>query len=135
MNRDREYMTSKENERRKREHHILLYSNARKIEKAFPEIEKIEISYRKGHNCIFGNIEKEGTLTFTPHSEDIFVIDCLNPECTSFGYDLKNEIRTMIHEHKTEIKGEQKCVGQEAHDHPEQNCGGSLKYAIRIFYK
>ena len=135
MKRDREYMTSKENERRKREHFIFIHSNAKKIEKVFPDVESIEIFYLNEHNCIFGNSKKEGTLTYTPQSEDVFVIDCLNPECTSFGYDLKNEIRTMIGEHKTELTGERNCEGQEAHDHPEQNCGGSLKYAIRIFYK
>lgn len=128
-------MTPAENERRKREHRIFLYSNARKIEKVFSEVERIEIFYLNEHKCIFGNTAKKGSLTYTPQSEDVFVIDCLNPECTSFGYDLRNEIRTMICEHKTELTGKQNCEGQEAHDHPEQRCGGSLKYTIKIIYK
>lgn len=135
MNRNRKYITSAWNERRKQEHYVFLYSDARKIEKVFPTIDRIDISYINEHKCIFGNTEKEDTLTFTPQSEDIFVIDCLNPECTSFGYDLKNEIHTMISDHKTEFIGERNCEGQEAHDHPEQRCGGSLKYKIRIIYK
>lgn len=128
-------MTAEENERRQREHRIFLYSNARKIKKVFPTINRIEISYVIEHKCVYGNTKKGKTLNFTPESEDIFVIACLNSECSSFGYDLKNGIRTMIRDHKTEQKGELHCEGQEAPDHPEQSCGGSLKYTINIFYK
>lgn len=135
MRRDRKYMTREENERRKREHWNFIYSNARKIEKVFPTTDRIEISYVIEHKCIFCNTKKENVLTFNPQSEDVFVIDCLNPECTSFGYDLKNEIRTMISEHKIELTGERNCEGQEAHNHPEHSCEGSLKYTIKIFYK
>lgn len=135
MNRNREYITSARNERRKQEHYDFLYSDARKIEKVFPDVERIEILYLNEHKCIFGNTKKEDKLTLTPQSEDIFVIDCLNSECTSFGYDLKNDIRTMISEHKTELTGKRNCEGQEAHDHPEQSCGGSLNYTIKVIYK
>ena len=136
MNRNRKYITSEWNERRKQEHYVFLYSDARKIEKGFPTVEGIEIAYINSHKSIVNKTEPtKKVISFTPQSLDIFVIDCLNPECSSFGYDLKKEIRTMIHNHKTEQKGELHCEGQDAPDHPEQSCEGSLKYTIRIVYK
>ena len=136
MNRDRNNMTADKNEQRKREHRNFLYSNARKIEKVFPTIERIEIAYVNHHqSCVDNTPPVNKVLHFTPQDLDIFVIECLNPECSSFGYDLKNDIYTMIREHKTEFTWEKNCEGQEAHDHPEQSCEGSLKYTIKIFYK
>ena len=129
-------MTAEENERRKKEHWNFLYSNARIIEKVFPTIERIEIAYVNRHQTIVDNQPPiENVKIFTSQDLDIFVIDCLNRDCSSFGYDLKKEIRTMISEHKTELTGKRNCEGQEAPKHPEQSCEGSLKYTIKIFYK
>ena len=131
----RKHMTPAENERRKREHSKCLYSNTRKLADSFPDIERIEISYVNHHKCIFSNSIKNNVLKYTPQSNDFFVIDCLNPECSSFGFDLKNDIYSMQREHLTEFSGERDCDGQEAPDHPEQKCSGTLNYTIRIIYK
>lgn len=41
----------------------------------------------------------------------------------------------MRRDHLTEKSGEMRCEGQEALDHPEQKCDGTIKYAIKILYK
>ena len=63
-----------------------------------------------------------------------FVLDCLNVECSSAGFDLKNEIYSMYRDHLTKKSGEMRCDGQEAPDHPEQRCSGSLLFTIIITY-
>lgn len=136
MNSYRKYITPEKNDSLKRARYEVLYSDRRILEEVFPDIKKIEISYTNTHKSIFGNTSKESHLTFTPKSEATFVIKCLNPECTyGWYYDLKNDIYNMRREHSTEYHGEKDCQGQEAPDHPEQSCGGSLKYTINIVYK
>lgn len=135
MKRDRKNMTTVENERRKREYYNLLYSDTRRMEEVFPDIERIEITYHNHYKSFLGENSKEGELSYTAQSGVIFVIPCLNPECSTVGFDLKNDIYSMKREHLTEFTGSRDCEGQEAPDHPEQSCGGSLKYTIKIFYK
>lgn len=64
-----------------------------------------------------------------------FVIDCLNRECTSIGYDLSSVVGSAIRNHVTEVSGTMRCQGNEAPDHPEQSCDGLLSYTIRMTYK
>ena len=95
----------------------------------------IEIHYQLQHNSAFGSLDKEGTRNVNLQSQMCFVFDCLNRECTSAGFDLKDEIYSMRRNHQTEKSGEMRCEGQEAPDHPEQSCDSVLKYSIRISYK
>ncbi len=81
----RRIMSDAENERQKQRIRSFLH-NGRRIEDAYPQIEKIEINYLKEHNSFVGHNEKDGKWTLTPHSEMYFVIECLNRECTSIGY-------------------------------------------------
>ena len=127
-------MSDAENERQKQRIRSFLH-NGRRIEDAYPQIEKIEINYLKEHNSFVGHNEKDGKWTLTPHSEMYFVIDCLNRECTSIGYDLSSVVGSAIRNHETELSGIMRCQGKEAPDHPEQSCDGSLSYTIRITYK
>jgi hypothetical protein len=130
----RRIMSDAENERQKQRIRSFLH-NGRRIEDAYPQIEKIEINYLKEHNSFVGHNEKDGKWTLTPHSEMYFVIDCLNRECTSIGYDLSSVVGSAIRNHETEVSGTMRCQGNEAPDHPEQSCDGSLSYTIRIIYK
>lgn len=127
-------MSDAENERQKQRIRSFLH-NGRRIEDAYPQIEKIEINYLKEHNSFVGHNEKDGKWTLTPQSEMYFVIDCLNRECTSIGYDLSSVVGSAIRNHETEVSGTMRCQGNEAPDHPEQSCDGSLSYTIRIIYK
>ena len=130
----RRIMSDAENERQKQRIRSFLH-NGRRVEESYPQIEKIEINYLKEHNSFVGHIEKDGKWTITPQSEMYFVIECLNRECTSIGYDLSGIVGSTIRNHETEVSGTMRCQGNEAPDHPEQSCDGLLKYTIRITYK
>lgn len=104
------------------------------VEQRYPTVEAIDIEYVLDHTSFAGRSHEERTWHVTPQSEIAFVIECLNHECTSVGFDLRNVISTAIHRHQTEVFGKMRCEGQEAHDHPEQRCDGHLTYTIRINY-
>ena len=131
----RKHMTEAQFERMKREQHRLRYMDTRRIEEVFPDIASIKISYQLQHSSAFGSQDKEGTWNVNLQSQMCFVLDCLNRECTSAGFDLKDEIYSMRRSHQTEKSGEMRCEGQEAPDHPEQSCDGHLKYTIKIVFK
>lgn len=133
----RRVLTDAENERQKQHLRALLH-RGRYIYEAYPQIEKIEIIYSRSHNSFAGSNtenDKEYTWVVTPQQEDFFLLECLNRECTSIGYNLGSVISTTIRNQMTEVSGEMRCQGKEAPDHPEQSCDGKLKYTIRISYK
>ena len=131
----RMYLTEKQFEKLKQEQLRIRYMDTRRIEEAFPDIASIVITYHLHHSSAFGSRNEERTWNVNLQSQMCFVIDCLNRECTSAGFDLKNEIYSMRRSHQTELSGEMRCEGQEAPDHPEQGCDGSLKYTIKIQYR
>lgn len=106
-----------------------------RVEQLYPQVEKIEIHYVREHTSFAGQSHDERTWLVTPQDEFCFVISCLNRECTTIGFDLGSIISSAIHVHQFEITGKMDCEGQEAPDHPEQSCCGSLLYTIRILYK
>ena len=133
----RKVLTDAENERQKQRLRASLH-RGRYVFEAYPEIEKIEITYSRSHNSFAGpnpDNNKEYTWVVTPQQEDFFLLECLNPECTSIGYNLGSVISTTIRNQMTEVSGEMRCQGKEAPDHPVQSCDGKLKYTIRISYK
>ena len=129
------HMTRAKLEKLKQEQRRMRYLDTRKICDVFPNIEKIEITYHLHHGSVFGNQDKEGIWNVNLQSQMCFVLDCLNRECSSAGFDLKNEIYDMRRDNLTEKSDEMHCDGQEAPDHPEQSCDGTLKYTIKITYK
>jgi hypothetical protein len=128
-------MTEAQFEKMKQEQRWCRYMDTRRIEEVFPNIAKIEITYQLHHGSAFGNQDKEGTWVVNLHSQMDFTIDCLNRECSSAGFDLKDEIYSLYRDKLTKKSGEMKCKGQEAPDHPEQSCDGRLKYTIKVLYK
>ncbi len=128
-------MTEAQFEKFKQEQQRSRYMDTRRIGEVFPGIEKIVITYHLHHGSAFGNQDKEGTWNVNLQSQMCFVLDCLNRECSSAGFDLKNEIYSMRRDYLTEKSGEMHCDGQEAPDHPEQSCDGTLQYTINISYK
>lgn len=119
----------------KREQSRVRYMDTRLVEELFPDIEKIEVSYHLYHGSFTGPKNVDGSRFYKPHDMAIFYIDCLNKECSSEGFNLKSEIYSMWREHLAEKTDAMRCDGQEAPDHPEQSCDGSLKYTIKITYK
>lgn len=131
---NRMIMSDTENERQKQRIRSYLH-NGRRIEDVYPRVEKIEIGYLVEHTSFVGHNEKDNKWTLTPQSEMYFVIECLNRECTSIGFDLSEVVSSAIDNHETEVSGTMKCQGKEAPDHPRQSCSGTLKFTIRITYK
>lgn len=131
----RKHMTEAQFEKLKQEQRRYRYMDTRRIEEVFPDIASIEIHYQLYHSSAFGISEEEKTWNVNLQSQMCFVLDCLNRECTSAGFDLKDEIYSMRRNHQTEKSGEMRCEGQEAPDHPEQSCDGHLCYTIMISYK
>lgn len=127
-------MTRKQNEERRRQNWLSLYDE-RLVSAVFPEIEKIVIEYEVIHKSVFGNQKETHTSTYSPNLQANFIIECLNGECTSGYFDLKNVISTMVCENLSTSEGTLDCKGSEAPDHPYQSCSGTLIYKINITYK
>ena len=127
-------MTEEQMERMKMQQRMLIHTGIR-VEERYPQVVKIDILHVREHTSAFGASHKEGVWTITPQSEACFVLECLNRECSTIGFDLQSAISAAIREGKTEVSGEMRCEGQEAPDHPEQSCDGKLTYTIRITYK
>ena len=131
----RKYMTDAQFNQLKREQLHIRYMDTRRIIEVFPNIASIEIHYILNYGSVFGSQEKEGTWNINLQSQMDFTIDCLNRECSSAGFNLKNEFYAMYRDLLTVKSGEMYCDGQEAPDHPEQTCSCHLKYTIKIIYK
>lgn len=127
-------MTEKQNEQQRLQNKMSHYDH-RLISSVFPTVDKIEIEYEVEHRSAFGESREERVSTHMPGMIAIFLIDCLNRECTSGIFDLKSDIYSMVRESKSVFEGEQKCSGSEAPDHMYQSCSGHLKYKITIEYK
>lgn len=127
-------MTRKENEELRRQRWMFLYDD-RLISTVFPNVERIEIEYEIEHKSIFGNNKRRDSTAYIPNSKANFFFECLNDECTSFYFDLKNIIYTMVRECNKFVEGSLNCEGSEAPDHMYQRCTGTLTYRISIEYK
>lgn len=127
-------MTEEQSRKLKREIWRNIHNGIR-IEQLYPNVEAIDIQYVLDHTSFAGKSHEERTWHVTPQSEIAFLIECLNRECTSIGFDLRNVISSAIHSHQAEVSGEMDCEGQEAPDHPEQSCGGHIIFTVKISYK
>lgn len=92
------------------------------------------IEYEVIHKSIFGDSKQPNTLTYSPNSQANFIIKCLNGECTSGYFDLKNVISTMDREKISISEGTLDCKGSEAPDHISQSCSGTLTYNVNVAY-
>ena len=72
-----------------------------RVEQLYPQVEKIEIHHLRTHTSFAGHSQQEGTWEVTPQSEVCFVLGCLNHECTSIGFNLRNVISSAINCGKT----------------------------------
>ena len=130
----RKYMTEEQSRKLKMEMWRGIHNGIR-VEQMYPNVESIDIHYVLDHTSFAGKSHEERTWHITPQNEIAFVIECLNRECTSIGFDLRNVISSAIHSRQAEVSGEMDCKGQEAPDHPKQRCDGHLNYAVKIWYK
>ena len=114
----RKYVTEKASEKLKQTMRMNAHTGIR-IEELYPNVEKIEIHHVRDHTSFCGSSHNEGIWTITPQSEVFFLIECLNRECTSAGFNLRSVISSAIHSRMTDLSGEMRCEGQEAPDHPD----------------
>ena len=128
-------MTDKQNEEQTSRQRSLHYSLLRVISDIYPTVDKITIRYKQIYRSAFGTSEDEKELKYTSSSRNDFLIKCLNRECTSIGYDLRDEIEDMIYCRESSREGSINCDGSEAPDHLYQRCGSSLHYYIQITFK
>lgn len=130
----RGYLTEKQNEQQRLQNKMDHYDQ-RLISSVFPNVAKIVIEYEVEHKSAFGERSEKHVSIHMPDMIATFLIDCLNRECTSGIFDVKNEIYSMTRETESLLECEQKCTGCEAPDHMYQSCSGHLKYKITIEYK
>ena len=109
--------------------------NGIRVEQLYPEVDRIVIHYEREHSSFAGVSSDKRAKVVLPQDEFTIVLPCLNKECTSIGFDLRGIISSGIHNHKSVLTGEMVCSGQEAPDHPEQSCDGTLKYTVKLYYK
>lgn len=131
----RTYMTDKQNEEQKSRQRSLHYSLLRVISDIYPTVDKITIRYKQIYRSAFGTSEYENEQKYTSSSRNNFLVKCLNRECTSIGYDLRDEVEDMIYSRESSREGNIDCNGSEAPDHLYQSCGSSLHYYIQITFK
>ena len=127
-------MTEEQSRKLKREMWRNIHNGIR-VDQMYPNVAAIDIQYVLDHTSFAGKSHEERIWHVTPQSEIAFVIGCLNRECTSIGFDLRNVISSAIHSRQVEVSGKIDCEGKEAPDHPEQSCDGKLQYSIRIIYR
>lgn len=101
-------MTRKQNEERRRQNWLNLYDE-RLVSAVFPNIEKMVIEYEVIHKSVFGNQKRTHTSTYSPNSRANFIIECLNGECTSGYFDLKNVISTIVCKKLSTLEGRLNC--------------------------
>ena len=128
------YLTEAENHKRRLQNY-LNHCDRRQISELYSEVNKIVIEFEVEHSSAFGEVHKKHVFIFNINSEATFIIDCLNRECTSGIFDLKDDIYSMGREKISDYEGEQRCTGSEAPDHMYQSCSGKIKYKIHIDYK
>lgn len=98
------------------------------------KVEKIEIRYKEIYKSFAGVETNNYTLVKDKSDLANFYIECPNPECTSGYIDLRGEVASAVREWKDTIRGEKKCSGKTAPDHPNQCCDVKVEYEILILY-
>ncbi len=84
----------------------------------------------------FGRNEKEVNITLAPTDKAYFHQDCLNTDCTGFGFSLSNEIREAIRSRKLK-EGILHCDGKEDWKYLNNvgnSCMSTCKYRIEVLF-
>lgn len=98
------------------------------------KVESVEIEYTETYVCFAGRSVKSYKLMKSRSSDADFYIECPNWECTVGVIDLRSEVDELYREKREYCKGEKKCKGKVAPDHPNQRCDTTISYEIRITY-
>lgn len=105
---------------------------AQSIQDLFPKCKEVKLEIKLSFVSAFGKNEKEINATLNPCDKLYWHHDCLNKDCTGFGFSLTNEIRTAIQTRQT-IEGKLNCDGKEDWKYINNmgcSCNSSCHYKI-----
>ena len=128
-----EYITSRKYDERKTRMRYETQDRSL-IKDLYPGVMGGVIEYTTSHLSPFSKNSITHKQTYSPNEKNIFEINCPNSECSIGYFNLKNEIRDMVHHRQTEKLGTMECDGYEAYDHLNERCCSSLEYKISIAY-
>lgn len=98
------------------------------------KVESVTIEYTRGHDCFAGKSTETDVMCIKKTDAADFFIRCLNHECTKRYFNLGDKVVSMYLKGETNYEGVEKCSGQTAPDHLNQQCGGAISYRIILQY-
>lgn len=101
-----------------------------------PNCKGVRIDGELSFTYAFGNSGKTIQLLLNPDDRAYFHCDCLNPDCTGFGFSLTSLINSAIRE-KTIKEGVLRCEGKEDwkyYDNVGCSCMSYCKYRIEPLF-
>jgi hypothetical protein len=107
------------------------------IGQIYPNIEEIKIIFDFTYNGVT-TIEKHYEKIYLKSDKDFFLIDCINSDCVQTDLDLSQEIRSMISQKETNLKGQKTCNGYQDFERfraKNYHCLAEMKFEIGIKYK
>ena len=108
-------MNRKAIEKRKRNRWQIAYDRreiARTIEELSPECKGVELHIKLSFTSAFGKNEQEFNAILNPDNKAHWYHECLNRDCTGFGFSLDNEIYSAILSKQIK-EGTIRCDGKE----------------------
>lgn len=128
-------MMNKKIEELKRSRWTLEYENmltSPSIKEISAECQGVNLHVELTFVSAFGRNEKSFDLILTPTDKAYFHRDCLNKDCTGFGFSLSNEIKEAIRGRKI-TEGIIRCDGKEDWKYMNNtgnSCMSTCKYRI-----
>lgn len=105
---------------------------ARTIRELSPECKGMELHIQLSFTSAFSKNEQEFNLVLKPEDKAHWYHECLNKDCTGFGFFLDNEIYSAV-KMKQINEGTLRCEGKEDWkyiDHTGFSCCSECKYRI-----
>lgn len=132
-------MNRKAIEERKRNRWQIAYDRreiARPIEELSPECKGVELHIKLSFTSAFGKNEQEFNVILNPGDKTHWYHECLNRDCTGFGFSLDNEIYSAILSKQIK-EGTIRCDGKEDWkyiDNAGCSCMSECQYRIVPFF-
>ena len=111
------------------------YQNSPQISSIYPQIKEINLKLNFNYD---ESLKKESLKVFKPSDKIFFKIECINKDCIYGGFNLSNEINSLIASKETKMKGHQTCNGYQDYERYKArnyHCLCRLDYNIDIKYR
>lgn len=112
-------------------------STSSTIGERFPHVKRVEVNVTRQFLCAFFKKEESDKRTLTTTSKMSLIFDCLNGDCTGYGFNLTQELWTALL-NKSEIHGEKVCDGKEDWKYRNSvgnSCQSKIVYTITPKYE